>query len=75
MASKPEPERVRKARETLAATEKLSGKAYTDAFGSDEVQAALETINGDRHERAGGDLGETPLREAIDAGVAEGDAA
>jgi hypothetical protein len=45
-APKPEPPRVRKARETLAAAEKLGGRAYTEAVGSDEVQAALETVNG-----------------------------
>ena len=39
---KPESPRVRKAREVVAATESLGGKAYTDAIGSDEVQAALE---------------------------------
>jgi hypothetical protein len=43
---KPESPRVRKARETLAATETLGGDAYTTAIGSDEVQAALETVNG-----------------------------
>jgi hypothetical protein len=50
MASKPAPTpespRVRKARETLAATEALAGSAYTEAVASDEVQAALETLNG-----------------------------
>ena len=39
---KPESPRVRKAREVVAATESLEGRAYTDAIGSDEVQAALE---------------------------------
>lgn len=39
---KPESARVRKAKEVVAATESLGGKAYTDAVGSDEVQAALE---------------------------------
>jgi hypothetical protein len=46
MASKPEPARVRKARATLTATERLGGPAYTQAIGTDEVQAALETVNG-----------------------------
>ncbi len=41
-APKPESPRVRKARAVVAATESLGGKAYTDAIGSDEVQAALE---------------------------------
>ena len=45
-ASKPESPRVRKARETLAATETLGGSAYTEAIASDEVQAALETVSG-----------------------------
>ncbi len=45
-APKPEPARVRKARELVAATESLGGKAYTDAAGSDEVQAALEVLAG-----------------------------
>ena len=43
---KPESPRVRKAREVLAATESLGGKAYTDAIGSEEVQAALEVVAG-----------------------------
>jgi hypothetical protein len=43
---KPESPRVRKARDTIAATETLAGAAYTEAVGSDEVQAALETLNG-----------------------------
>ena len=43
---KPESPRVRKAREVVAATESLGGKAYTDAAGSDEVQAALEVLAG-----------------------------
>ena len=30
----------------VAATESLGGKAYTDAIGSDEVQAALEVVAG-----------------------------
>ena len=46
MASRPESPRVRKARATLTATEKLGGTAYTEAIGSPEVQAALETVNG-----------------------------
>jgi hypothetical protein len=46
MANKPAPARVRKAHETLTATETLGGKAYTEAIGSEEVQAALETVNG-----------------------------
>jgi hypothetical protein len=46
---KPESTRLRKARETLAATEKLGGGPYTEAVGSDEVQAALETVNGHGH--------------------------
>ena len=41
-APKPESPRVHKARAVVAATETLAGKAYTDAIGSDEVQAALE---------------------------------
>ena len=44
---KPESPRARKAREVLAATESLGGKAYTDAVGSDEVQAALGVLGGD----------------------------
>jgi hypothetical protein len=43
---KAESPRLRKARETLAATERLGGSAYTDAVGSHEVQTALETVNG-----------------------------
>ena len=35
--------RVRRARETLAATEKLAGQAYTEAIACDEVPDALET--------------------------------
>ena len=38
----PESPRVRKAKAVIAATEALGGTAYTDAVGSDEVQAALE---------------------------------
>ena len=41
-APKPESPKARKARAVVAATESLGGKAYTDAIGSDEVQAALE---------------------------------
>jgi len=41
-AAKPESPKVRKAKAVLDATESLGGKAYTDAIGSDEVQAALE---------------------------------
>ena len=41
-APKPESPRARKAKAVLAATETLGGKTYTDAIGSDEVQAALE---------------------------------
>ena len=44
---KPESPRVRKARAVVAATESLGGKAYTDAVGSDEVQAALGVLGGD----------------------------
>ena len=47
---KPESPRVRKAREVVAATESLGGKAYTDAAGSDEVQAALEVLAGGGHD-------------------------
>ncbi len=45
----PAPEKVAKVRAAkakLAATETLGGSAYTDAIGSDEVQAALEVIAG-----------------------------
>ncbi len=45
-APKPESPRVGKAKEVVAATESLGGKAYTDAVGSDEVQAALEVLAG-----------------------------
>ncbi len=45
-APKPESPRIRKAREVVAATELLGGKAYTDAVGSEEVQAALEVLAG-----------------------------
>ncbi len=41
-ATKAESPRARKARAVVAATESLGGKTYTDAVGSDEVQAALE---------------------------------
>ncbi len=43
---KPEPNavKVRKAKAVVAATEALTGKAHTDAVGSDEVQAALEFV-------------------------------
>ncbi len=41
-APKPESPKARRAKEVIAATESLGGKAYTDAVGSDEVQAALE---------------------------------
>jgi hypothetical protein len=44
--AKPESPRVRKAREKLAEVESLAGAAYTEAIGSDEVQDALETVNG-----------------------------
>ncbi len=47
---KPESPRARKARAVVAATESLSGKAYTDAVGSDEVQAALGVLGGDGHD-------------------------
>jgi len=49
MASAPKPEspKARKARAVVAATESLGGKAYTDAIGSDEVQAALGVLGGD----------------------------
>jgi len=47
---KPESPRVRKAREMVAATESLEGRAYTDAVGSDEVQAALGVLGGDGHD-------------------------
>ncbi len=43
---KPESPRVGKAEEVVAATESLGGKAYTDAVGSEEVQAALEVLAG-----------------------------
>jgi len=49
-APKPESPRVRKAKAVLAATESLGGKAYTDAVGSDEVQAALGVLGGDGHD-------------------------
>lgn len=45
-APKPESPKVRKAKEVVAATETLGGKAYTDAVGSEEVQAALEVLAG-----------------------------
>jgi hypothetical protein len=87
---KPESPRVRKARATLAATETLGGEAYTAAIGSDEVQAAIETVNG--HGTSEPDDGqvlvagvlydaetlteaETPLGETIDGGTEEADAA
>ncbi len=47
---KPESTRIRKAREVVAATESLGGKAYTNAASSDEVQAALEVLAGGGHE-------------------------
>lgn len=56
MANKPAPAespRVRKARETLAATEALPGPEYVKAVGSPEVQDALEVVNG--HGPAGTD--------------------
>ena len=40
-APAPESPKVRKAKAVIAATEALAGKAYTDAIGSDAVQAAL----------------------------------
>jgi hypothetical protein len=91
MANKPESPRVRKARPTLTATETLGGAAYTDAIGSAEVQAALETVNGrgtwepyDGKVLVAGVLYdadtleeavETPLGEVIDRGTEEADAA
>ena len=69
---KPESPRVRKARETLAATEKLGGTAYTEAVGSDEVQAALETVNGNGHDIAGDDMTDEQ-REAVEAIATEAD--
>ena len=45
-APKPESPKIRKARELVAATESLGGEAYTDAVGSEEVQAALGVIAG-----------------------------
>jgi hypothetical protein len=95
MANKPEPKaespRVRKARATLAATETLGGTAHTAAIGSDDVQAALETVNGRGTSEpddgqplvAGvlydaetlGEAVETPLGEGIDGGTEEADAA
>jgi hypothetical protein len=93
MANKPEPKpespRVRKARETLAATEALAGPAYTEAVGSPEVQEAIEVVNGhgpaepdDGHVLVAGVLydsetleeAETPLGETIDSGTEEADA-
>ena len=81
---------MRRARETLAATETLAGAAYTEAIGSDEVQAALETVNGHGTSEpddgailvagvlyardARGGPGSTSFGEAIDGG-AEADAA
>ncbi len=47
---KPESPRVGNAKEVVAATESLGGKAYTDAVGSEEVQAALEVLAGGGHE-------------------------
>ncbi len=38
--------KVRAAKAKLAATETLAGTEYTEAIGSDEVQAALEVIAG-----------------------------
>jgi hypothetical protein len=91
MANKPEPARVRKPRATLDATETLGGTAYTEAIGSDGVQAALETVSG--HGTSEPDDGqvlvagvlydaetleeavETPLDEVIGAGTEEADAA
>jgi hypothetical protein len=57
-APKPETPRIRKARETLAVTEKLAGQAYTDAIGTDEVQDALETVSGNGHDVASDDMTE-----------------
>ncbi len=44
----PEAIKVRTAKAVVAAAETLAGKAYTDAVGSDEVQAALDVIAGAR---------------------------
>jgi len=43
-AARPVPERVRKAKAVVAATDILAGEAYTAAVGSDEVQSALTVI-------------------------------
>jgi hypothetical protein len=72
-ATKPESARTRHARETLAAVDKLGGKAYTDAIGSAEVQSALEAVNG--HDGGTLEEAETPHGEAIDAGTEKADAA
>jgi hypothetical protein len=84
---KPEPERVRKARAKLAEVDTLGGTAYTDAVGSDEVQAAIETVNGHGTDPDDGQvlvagvlydaetLEETPLGETTDGGTEEADAA
>ncbi len=48
-APAPAPEkvaRVRAAKARIAATETLGGTAYTEAIGSEEIQAALEVVAG-----------------------------
>jgi hypothetical protein len=91
MSDMPEPPRVRTARATLAATEKLAGTAYTEAVGSDGVQAALATVNGrgtsepdDGQVLVAGVLYdaealeeavETPLGETVDGATQAADAA
>ena len=57
-APKAESAKARKARAVVAATESLGGKAYTDAIGSDEVQAALAGIEGDVADREVADVEE-----------------
>lgn len=61
-APKPESTPVRNAKSVVAATETLAGKAYTDAVGSDEVQAALAVLGsrGDASDPADTSQEETP---------------
>ena len=66
-AAKGDPTVLAAADALLRATETLEGEVYTQAMGSDEVQAALETLAAGRTEK--------PLGETIEAGTEDVDAA
>ena len=66
---------IEEARALLAATEKLSGEAYNDAVGTDEVQHALRVLADAANGSVTRAMPETPLGETIDAGTEEADAA